>query len=129
LWPRADLARPTLAEGLGRAGATVVAPVTYRTVPVPPAALEPFARAVAENRLAAVAFCSPSSARYLARGLAWPDLSPLSGRMVVASIGSTTTAALEDLCVPPDVQARYPSADSLAAALADSLLARTSETA
>ena len=126
LWPRANLARRTLAVALARAGATVVAPVAYSTRPVSPATLAALAAEVGGHRLDAIAFCSPSSAEHLVRALSLPSLSSLTSGLVVASIGPTTSAALKALGVPPAVEAQTPSVASLAAALAARLLA-TSE--
>ena len=121
LWPRSDLARRDLATALTRAGATVVAPVAYRTVPGRPESLAALAAAIEERRLDAIAFCSPSSAEHLVRGLAVPDLATLTEGLVVGSIGPTTTAALAALGRSPDVEAPEPSARGLAAALAERL--------
>jgi uroporphyrinogen-III synthase len=118
LWPRADLARRDLAVALSRAGATVVAPIAYRTVPAPPESLLPLKRALEKGTLDAIAFCSPSSAQNLARGLGHDGLTALAGKLVVASIGPTTSAALATLGLPADVEAPEPSTAQLARALA-----------
>jgi uroporphyrinogen-III synthase len=121
LWPRSNLARRDLAVALSRAGATVVAPVAYRTVPVGQESLAELAAAIEEGRLDAIAFCSPSSAENLVRGLSIGDLSLLTERVVVGSIGPTTSAALASLGRRPDVEAAEPSAKGLASALASRL--------
>ena len=121
LWPRGDLARRDLGVALSRAGATVVAPVAYRTVPGRQESLAELASAIEEGRLDAIAFCSPSSAENLARGLSRGNLSLLTDRVVVGSIGPTTSAALASLGRRPDVEASEPSARGLAAALASRL--------
>lgn len=118
LWPRGDLAQTTFAEVLERAGASVTAPIAYRTLAPASGSLAPLADALASNRLAAIAFCSPSSAQNLARGLGLANLSSLRGRLQVASIGPTTSSALRELGVEADVQADEPSAVSLAEAIA-----------
>ena len=64
-----------------------------------------------------VAFMSPSSARGLAAVLGSEDLSMLAGRVAVASIGPTTSAALIALGAPADVESSARSADALADAL------------
>jgi uroporphyrinogen-III synthase len=122
LWPRADIARRTLALALARAGAVVVAPVAYRTQPVSASALAPLVAEIRAGQLDAIAFCSPSSAEHLARTLGLESLGPLLEHVLVASIGPTTTAALAALGAPPDVEASTPSAPALAAALAARLL-------
>jgi uroporphyrinogen-III synthase len=126
LWPRANLARRTLAVALARAGATVVSPVAYITRPVSAASLAPLLAEARDGRLDAIAFCSPSSAEQLVSALSLPTLATLTDGLVVASIGPTTSAALVALGVPPHVEAPTPSASSLAASLASRLLA-TSE--
>jgi uroporphyrinogen-III synthase len=118
LWPRADIARRTLALALARAGAVVIAPVAYRTRPVAAAALAPLVAEIRSGRLDAIVFCSPSSAEHLARALGLESLAPLLEKLLVASIGPTTTAALAALGVPPHLEAATPSAAALAAALA-----------
>jgi uroporphyrinogen-III synthase len=121
LWPRADIAPTSFARALSTWGATVTAPVAYRTIPVSPESLAPLRDALAARRVAAIAFCSPSSARGLARGLGVRDLSSLSGRLIVASIGPTTSDALRALSLTPDVEAITPSTSMLAAAIAERL--------
>jgi uroporphyrinogen III methyltransferase/synthase len=117
LWPRGDIARRTLALALARAGAVVVAPVAYRTRPVPATTLAPLIAEIRAGRLDAIVFCSPSSAEHLARTLGLESLGPLLEHLLVASIGPTTTSALIALGVSPDVEAASPSASALAAAV------------
>jgi uroporphyrinogen-III synthase len=118
LWPRGDLARMTFAETLEQAGAVVTAAIAYRTLAPDPGSLASLAEALAANRLAAIAFCSPSSAQNLAHGLGLSTLSSLRGRAQVASIGPTTSTALRALGAEIDVQADTPSVVSLAHAIA-----------
>ncbi len=122
LWPRADIARRTLALALARAGAVVVAPVAYRTQPVPASSLASLVAEIRSGHLDAIVFCSPSSAEHLARTLGLDGLGPLMENLLVASIGPTTTAALAALGAPPQVEASTPSASALATALAARLL-------
>jgi uroporphyrinogen-III synthase len=122
LWPRADIARRTLALALARAGAVVVAPVAYRTQPVPASSLASLVAEIRSGHLDASVFCSPSSAEHLARTLGLDGLGPLVENLLVASIGPTTTAALAALGAPPQVEASAPSASALATALAARLL-------
>ena len=122
LWPRGDLARRDLAVALSRAGATVVAPIAYRTVPAPAESLEPLKHALAKGTLDAIAFCSPSSAQYLAA--AWVASRSRRSRANWSSppSGPTTSAALASLGLPADVEAPEPSTARLASALAARLL-------
>jgi uroporphyrinogen-III synthase len=103
-WPRSDIARRELADGLAAAGATLVEAVAYRTVPASPGELESFRADLHRGGIDAVCFLSPSAAA-------------LRGRCLVASLGPTTSDALARLGAPPDVEAAQVSARSLAAAL------------
>ena len=58
--PRADDARASV---LASAGAVVTAPIAYRTLAPVDGSLAALSDALASNRVAAIAFCSPSSAR------------------------------------------------------------------
>jgi uroporphyrinogen-III synthase len=129
LWPRADMARRDLALALSRAGATVIAPIAYRTVPAPPETLVPLRHALDQGTLDAIAFCSPSSAQHLALGLGQTELASLAGKLVVASIGPTTSAALASLGLPADVEAAEPSTAHLASAIARRLRPATGQSA
>jgi uroporphyrinogen-III synthase len=117
LWPRSDIARRELPDGLARAGATVVEPVAYRTVTARPAGLEAFRTRLEAGGVDAVCFLAPSAAEGLAAALRSPDLAVLKGRCLVASLGPTTTRALERLGAPPDVEPAHASAPGLARAL------------
>ena len=117
LWPRSDIARRELADGLAAAGATVLETVAYRTVATSPGDLESFRAALHTGGIDAVCFLSPSAAEGLAAALGSEDLAALRGRCLVASLGPTTSEALARLGTPPDVEAARPSARSLAAAL------------
>jgi uroporphyrinogen III methyltransferase/synthase len=117
LWPRSDVARRDLADGLAAAGATVIEAVAYRTVPTPPADLDWFRADLDGGGVDAVCFLSPSAADGLAAALGGPDLAPLRGRCLVASLGPTTSEALARLGAPPDVEPERASAPALAAAL------------
>lgn len=120
LWPRSDQALSDLAERLEAAGARVVAPVAYRTLPARPDAIGWFVDALERGDVDAVAFLSPSAAFGLAAALEARDLGRLRRRATVASLGPTTSAALRSLGAPPQVEAPHP--DPLA--LAEALLAR-----
>lgn len=119
LWPRSDIARDELRDGLTAAGAGVVDPVAYRTVAVRPPDADTCARALAAGEVDAVTFLSPSSAVNFAAALGESTLANLPGRTVVASVGPTTSAALAELGAPPAIEAPA----RTAAGLADALLA------
>lgn len=118
-WPRADIAHPDLREILIGAGALVVDPVVYRTVPACPADLPACVRAIAQGEVDAVAFLSPSSAANFAAAIAEGDatLAALAGRTIIASVGPTTTAALVAAGAPPAVEASARTGEGLASAL------------
>lgn len=129
VWPRSDIARPELGAALRAAGAVVVDPVAYRTVPVrvgdgnsresslAAARVREFLRCLDTGTIAAVTFMSPSSARNLAAMFAWDDLSPLDGRAAIASIGPTTSDTLREMRVSVDVESRGRTAEDLATSL------------
>jgi len=117
LWPRSDIARRELADGLAAAGARVHEAVAYRTVTAIPAEAERFRDALAGGQLDAVCFLSPSAAEGLVTALGGEDLARLRGRCLVASLGPATSEALLRLGAPADVEAHPPSAAALAAAV------------
>jgi uroporphyrinogen III methyltransferase / synthase len=117
LWPRSDIARRELPDALARAGATVVEPVAYRTVAVAPPGFEAFRARLEAGRVDAVCFLAPSAAESLAAAFRPRDLAALKSRCLVASLGPTTTRALESLGAPPDVEPTRRSAAGLVEAL------------
>lgn len=116
LWPRSDIARRELPDGLVAAGAVVEEPIAYRTVAAIPGGLEGFRRDLEAGRIDAVCFLSPSAADGLARALG-SDLSGLAGRCLVASLGPATSGALARLGAAPDVEAARHTPEGLAEAL------------
>lgn len=100
LLPRADIAREALPELLRGAGAVVDVVVAYRTVP----SRDDIARATAlvrDGSVDAVTFTSGSTVRSF---FSATD-SELRSRVVPASIGPITSAALRDLNVEPVIEA------------------------
>jgi uroporphyrinogen-III synthase len=128
LWPRSDIARRELPEALARAGAQVVAPEAYRTLPVLPANLGAVLADVQAHRVDAIVFMSPSSASALAAAVPGGSLACLGEHTVVASIGPTTSARLAHLGVQPAVEAATPSARTLAEAVVRALARREAGT-
>ena len=128
LWPRSDIARDELREALLAAGAGLVDPVAYRTVPAGADPARPDAHDIRSRleagEIAAVTFMSPSAARNLAPALGTADLALLAGRTVIASIGPTTSAALRELGAPPPVESSARTGEDLAATLISYLHAR-----
>ncbi|HWQ14841.1 MAG TPA: uroporphyrinogen-III synthase, partial [Roseiflexaceae bacterium] len=116
----ADIARPTLAEGLRARGALVDTVMAYRTMPGPGvAALLGPLRA---GQVDAVTFASPSAIRYLLDGLDAAGLAPdearaLLTRVALVAIGPTTAAALRDAGLPVAATADPHTAEGLVRAL------------
>lgn len=123
LVPRAEEGRPELTDGLARAGAEVVAPVAYRTLPADPAALRPLGDLLEQGRVDAVVFASPSAVRSVAEALG--DRAPLLSRTAVAVIGPTTAEAARRAGWPVAVRPSYPGASALAEAIGHRLGPRT----
>lgn len=119
LVPRAAEGRPELVDGLRAAGAEVVAPVAYRTVPAPPAALAPLGDLLAAGRVDAVTFASPSAVRSVVGALG--ARAPLLARALLGAIGPTTAAALREAGHAPGAVPAEHTAEALADALAAAL--------
>jgi len=117
LWPRSNIARPDLEDALRFAGAELVAPVAYCTVPDRPPDLAEFISTLEAGRIDCVTFLSPSGAAGLAALMPGETLSPLARLAVVASVGPATSAALAALGAPPAVEAPSRTAGGLATAL------------
>ena len=94
LFPRGDLAAPTLADGLRARGWQVDDVVAYRTVPADPPPAE-VRDAWADGRIGAALLTSASTVRELVSQLGAPP----SGTLLVA-IGPTTAAEVQRLGLP-----------------------------
>ena len=117
---RADIARPILREKLKAAGAATVDDVAiYETRPasaLPPVLLE----ALSERHVNWITFTSSSTARNFAQLLGRSYKEQLNG-VRIASIGPITTAALNDLGLPPTLQADTFDIDGLVTAIRTSI--------
>ncbi len=107
--PQADIARPTLAEGLAAQGALVSAAVAYRTVPDPQAA--ELAALLQAGNIDAVTFTSSSTVRYTldalqSTGLDLATASALLGQTAIASIGPITSQTARDHGLHVAIEAR-----------------------
>jgi uroporphyrinogen-III synthase len=111
LFPAADLAPPTVADGLGARGWDVERVEAYRTVPLPPPEPE---SAAALGACDAVVFLAASSVRAFAAASLTPP--PL-----VACIGSATAAAARAAGMSGVVQAATATPEGIVAALVDRL--------
>jgi uroporphyrinogen-III synthase len=116
LLPRAAEGRAELLEGLVAAGADVVAATCYRTVAAPASAMAPLADAIADGRIDAVTFASPSAVKSVVAALG--TRAGLLEHCVLAAIGPTTAAALEEcglrVTVTPEISTALALADALA---------------
>ncbi len=116
LVPRAEEGRPELVDGLQAAGAQVVAPVVYRTVPAPPESLAPLGDALERGEVDAVVFMSPSAVKSVVAALG--ARASLLVRTAVAVIGPTTAEAVAAAGLRVDVQPGAARAEALADAIA-----------
>jgi uroporphyrinogen-III synthase len=123
LLPRAAEGRPELLEGLVAAGADVVAAACYRTVAAPAFAVAPLADAILDGRVDAVTFASPSAVKSVVAALG--DRATVLEHCVLAAIGPTTAAALEEAGLHVAVTPETSTASALADAIASRLGPRT----
>lgn len=128
LWPRSALATDALAAALRARGATVDAPVAYRTV----ANLEllGIADAMRDRRVDAVTFTSPSTVRHFVEGLAAAGLRvtklAADARPAIVCIGPVTAAAAEESGLTVDAVAESSDDDGLVLAVIRSISRRVS---
>lgn len=127
LWPRGSLAPDTLADILRQRGATVDAPVAYRTVTN--LDLLGIVDALRDRRIDALTFTSPSTVRHFVDGLAAAGVRlarlPESERPRIACIGPVTAATARECGLTVDALADPSSDDGLVAALVRIFSART----
>ncbi len=116
LVPRPAEGRPELVDGLRAAGAEVTAVEAYRTLPAPPERIAPLAAWILAGEVDAVAFASPSAVKAVMGGLG--ERASLLGRVVLASIGPTTSEALRSAGLSVGVQAQRYTGQDLAEAIA-----------
>lgn len=128
LWPRSELAGEAMADTLRARGATVDAPVAYRTV----ASLEllGIADALRDRRVDAVTFTSPSTVRHFVDGLAAAGLKlaklAADTRPAVVCIGPVTAAAAEECGLTVDAVAETSDDDGLVQAVIRTITRRVS---
>jgi len=116
LVPRAAEARPELGSGLRAAGAELVDPVAYRTLPAAPGSLSPLGALLAAGRVDAVTFASPSAVQGTVMGLG-TDAPRLAG-VLLGAIGPTTAEALRAAGFTAGVVPKRHTAPDLAEAVA-----------
>lgn len=123
LWPRSDRSRRELPDGLRAAGASLVDPIAYRTCAGAPQGFREAIDAIAGGEIDAAAFFSPSAVHACAEGLPGGSLAPVFDRLLVGSIGPTTSAAIVQCGGRVDVEAAEPTAMDLSRAIMTRLLA------
>jgi uroporphyrinogen III methyltransferase / synthase len=117
LLPRSDRADDRLPSMLSEAGASVHEVIAYRTLP--PRNLD--AEILAQVRAAkvdAVVFASPSAFHNLAAFIPSAELAELSARVAFATIGATTSRALNDAGMRVAVESKHASSTGLVDAIA-----------
>lgn len=120
LFPRADIARADLPDGLRAAGWHVDEVVAYRTTSLAPG---PDVVAAFAEGVDAVTFASPSAVRALTEGLDAASRERLSGAATVC-IGPTTAAEATAAGLTVAAVARQRSTDGFVAAVMEGLAAR-----
>ena len=113
LFPKGNLARRTLPSVLRAAGAVVQEVIVYHTVPADVDGSAVRAR-LGEERIDAIAFTSPSAVEFFVQSVGEDIWQALPDPVVVASIGPTTSEALQKAGRAPDCIAPRPSMDALA---------------
>lgn len=116
LYPKGDRAGDALAQGLGKLGMEVSAPVSYRSVTpesIPGEVLD----ALEERRINCVTFTSSSAVANLAAVVGENHLIHLLKGVEVASIGPVTSAACRDLGLQVNVEPRVPTVEALTEAI------------
>jgi uroporphyrinogen-III synthase/uroporphyrinogen III methyltransferase/synthase len=121
LVPRPEESRPELVDGLARAGAEVVAPVAYRSIPAPVESLELLAAALRAGAVDAVVFASPSAVRSVVAALGPGSGARFLARSALAAIGPTTAAELRAHGLAVAVEPASSSGPALVDALAEHL--------
>jgi uroporphyrinogen III methyltransferase / synthase len=113
--PVADIARPTVAEGLRRKNAEVCQVTAYRTLPV--SAWQIRERVATSGPINIATFTSPSTVRNLLRALDESQVSTLRSSVVAACIGPTTAEAARALGLSVDIVASEQTMENLLAAI------------
>jgi len=119
LWPRSDRARTELPDGLRAAAATIVDPIAYRTRAAQPDQVRDVIERLEAGHIDAVAFFSPSAVHACLETFA----ASAFDRVLVGSIGPTTSAALADAGLRVDVEADEHTARGLSRAIVARLAA------
>ena len=116
LLPRPDIAPRALPDALRKRGARVVEVTAYRTVPGDELSEELIAR-IERDEIDLVTFTSSSTVRNFVDGLPEDRRTELLGHVRAASIGPATTMTLEEMGIPPVVEAEVSTIPGLTAAI------------
>jgi uroporphyrinogen III methyltransferase/synthase len=127
LLPRADIARPLLAEGLRAAGAEVDEVAAYRTVPASAEDAQEIQEMLAVGELDVLTFTSSSTVRNFVAAL--EPLPELPEGTVVACIGPITAQTARELGLPVHVSADEHTIEGLLQAVVDHCSTRGSKDA
>ncbi len=117
LLPRADIARPVLAEGLRAVGARVEEVPAYRTMPANVADGEDIRERMAAGEIDVLTFTSSSTVRNFAAAL--EPLPNLKAGTIVACIGPITAQTARECGLPVHVSAGEHTIDGLLNALTE----------
>ncbi len=117
LLPRSDRADSELPDALRAAGAEVTEVIAYRNVmpTLNPKVLD----AIRQGEIDVITFFSPSAYRHLADEIGVETLRRQSGKILIASIGPTTSSAIMQDGLQVAIEASTTSAEGLAEAIAD----------
>ena len=117
LYPRSASARDLLCTELTKAGATVRAPIAYRTEPAADAAAQ-LRELLSGEKLDAVTFTSASTVEHCLALLAPHEVDCLN-KAVIAAIGPLTAAAAREHGLSVQVEPKEATCEALVAALID----------
>jgi len=117
LLPRSDQADSKLPEALRAAGAQVTEVIAYRNVA--PALNPDVLDAIRSGAVDVITFFSPSAYRHLVGAIGMEPLRRQSGKILIASIGPTTSSAITQDGLHVAIEASTTSADGLREAIAE----------
>ncbi len=115
LFPRAENALPLLADGLAGLGCEVCDPIAYRTVCAQGS--EAMAKRIIDGNLDAVTFASPSAVDAFVNVIGAEKAAGLSKELIFASVGPTTSAAMQARGMTVSIESPERTFEDLARAL------------
>jgi uroporphyrinogen III methyltransferase/synthase len=118
LLPRGDRADSTLPTALREAGADVVEVIAYRTIR--PDSFDPsVVESIREGQVDVITLFSPSAFENLTAEIGLEPLRRHSGKIWIASIGPTTSAAVRESGLPVAIESPSASSAALCAVIAE----------